>query len=170
MTGIFDFVREIIKFAYEHDLCGIVEQVLRSSLYENTNKNFQEWIVRKHSLLDIYVDEIGNEHFGFNDFDIDALKKLYSSFHDLDHAVKNHDVWNRTSYMIIRQLEKFFNNHFDMKQEELIHEREFRTLRKYVPAIMADYILRYYKKDKHGYYRLKEKIQNDRKIQSNGRT
>lgn len=157
MTGIFDFVRELIKFAYEHDLCDIVEQVLRSSLFENTNKNFQEWIVRKQPSLDILVDELGNEHYFFNDYDIDDLEKLYSSFHSLDHAVKNHDVWTRTSYMIIRQFEKFFNNHFEMKQETLISERDFRTLRKYVPAIMADYILKYYTKTKRGYYRLKGK-------------
>ena len=153
MTGIFDFVRELIKFAHEHDLCDIVEQVLRSSLYENTNKNFQEWILKSYPLLSILVDEMDNEHFIFNDFDIDDLESLYSSLHVLDHKY-DHNIWTRRSYLILRQLEKTFN--YEMKQDTLISERSFRTLRKYVPAIMDDYILRYYKKDIHGYYRLKE--------------
>lgn len=152
MTGIFDFVRFVTTFGADNDFADIVEDVLKEAITKNTSKNFRAWFERVRWGCEVVpVEEI------YMNFDIDDLDHFYSDFHDLDHA-HHHRVWCDRSYKILYQFEKFFRGAYDkLEREEIVFEKEFRTLRKHVESF-KDYLDRFYVKNNFGSYRLKEEF------------
>jgi len=154
MTGIFDFVLWVIPLSVELDFAGVVEDVLKETITKNTNKNFRAWFDRVRWGCEVVpVEEI------YMNFDIDDLEHFYSDFHDLDHA-HHHRVWSGKAIRILDQFNSLFVGNCDsLEMSPFIWEKDFRTLRKYVPSVM-EYIARFYNTDStgisKGIYRLKE--------------
>lgn len=152
MTGIFDFVRDIISISADLGFVDVVEDVLKETLTRNTSKNFKTWFERTAWGCEVVpVKEI------YMNFDIDDLEHLFSDFHDIDHA-HHHRVWSDTAYSILYQFSLLFDGMglSDYRMNGFVFETNFRTLRKHVPSI-KEYMDRFYKPSTAGVYRLKEK-------------
>ena len=144
MTGIFDFVLRVIPFSIELDFAGVAEDVLKETISRNQNNNFRVWFDgTTHSEL-------------YMDYDLDDLADFFRDFHNLDHA-HHHKVWCRISHSILYQFEMLFLDIYNLSQLDFLFEKDFRTLRKYVPSI-NDYISRFYNKEKCGIHTLKKEL------------
>ena len=138
MTGLFDFVRDIVDYSIEHEFLDIVEDVLKTTLQKNTNRHFLKWNEQRvHNYMDL---------------DTDDLEDFFSDFHSLDHGY-HHKVWSDTAQSIIYQFSRMFRD-YPIEQIDIIHENQFRTLRKHVPEINK-YMERFYEPRKHGVYMIK---------------
>jgi hypothetical protein len=145
---MFDFVRDVIPLSVELDFADIVEDVLKETLTRNTSKNFRAWFEKiKWGHDYVPVEQI------YMNFDVDDLDVLFSDFHSLDHA-HHHKVWGDVASRILYQFKRMFLIGVEISQLDFVFEKEFRTLRKYVPSIL-DYMNRFYKPREHRVYRLR---------------